>query len=178
MNIHQGEKRLDDTAKKDNLENRAKKDKQNTKTMTEKRGKNNPPGGGGNLRPKRWHDDINSVNAVIRTNPKYRASIKPGTSDNYLYWTLDVCPPSCRFYERFSAALLRFLLSFWPPLATILDPWLFQVRRSFDSVARNCFSLNVPFFLVRAVSRDLFDRLFDVRLLRWRDKISQQDSLR
>lgn len=89
---------------------------------------------GGNLRPKRRHDDINSVNAVIRTNPKYRASIKPGTSDNYLYWTLDVCPPSCRFYERFSAALLRFLLSFWPPLATILDPWLFQVRRSFDSL--------------------------------------------
>lgn len=63
----------------------------------------------GNLKAQRRHGDINSVNAVIRANPKYRASIKPGTK----IITCTACPPSTvlrtRTGVRFPAALLRFL---------------------------------------------------------------------
>lgn len=77
----------------------------------------------GNLKAQRRHGDINSVNAVIRANPKYRASIKPGTK----IITCTACPPSSGFADtdggppRFPAALLRFLLLHGPPLTAPLS---------------------------------------------------------
>ena len=128
--------------------------------------------------------DINSVNAVIRANPKYRASIKPGTKIIACTGTLDVCPPSCRFCGRFpGSALLRFLppsssssssssSSFSGPGPTITPSHWPAFSFDFGIVPLSFLFLHRSFF-ARLVFADLSDR-FNVWLLRWRNKIGRE----
>lgn len=92
------------------------------------------------MRPQRRHDDINSVNAVIRANPKYRASIKPGTK-------IITCTGSARVpFHRFCSRGRRIGPATLPScIVTFLAIFLLIPRPSFlpRRISRRSSSLSV-----------------------------------